>query len=179
VKIVLLVAVTSILYGTGAYGADLRLEVDLSDRILVAMEGNEVVREYSVAVGTSDNPTPEGSFSIRKVIWNPSWHPPEEKWARGKTSKPPGHPDNPMKRVKMFFQEPDYYIHGTGDDDSLGKAESHGCVRMNPDDVTDLAKLVMEHGGKPMPEPWYRRIFRSKATKVIYLTEPIEVKVAE
>jgi lipoprotein-anchoring transpeptidase ErfK/SrfK len=179
VKIVLLVAVTSLLYGAGAYGADLRLEVDLSDRILLAMEGDEVVREYSVAVGTPDNPTPEGTFSISKVIWNPSWHPPEEKWARGKTPKPPGHPDNPMKRVKMFFQEPDYYIHGTGDDDSLGKAESHGCVRMDPDDVTDLAKLVMEHGGKPMPEPWYRRIFRLKTTKVIYLEEPVEVTVAE
>jgi lipoprotein-anchoring transpeptidase ErfK/SrfK len=179
VKIVLLVAVTSILHGAGAYGADLRLEVDLSERMLVAYQGDEVVREYPVSVGTDKNPTPEGTFSIRKVIWNPSWHPPEEKWARGKTPKPPGHPDNPMKRVKMFFQEPDYYIHGTGDDDSLGKAESHGCVRMDPDDVTDLAKLVMEHGGKPMPEPWYRRIFRLKTTKVIYLEEPVEVTVAE
>jgi lipoprotein-anchoring transpeptidase ErfK/SrfK len=179
VKIVQVVAVTSILWAAGARAADLRLEVDLSTRTLVAVEGDEILREYSVAVGTPDNPTPEGTFSIRKVIWNPSWHPPEEKWARGKTAKSPGHPDNPMKRVKMFFEEPDYYIHGTGDDDSLGKAESHGCVRMDPDDVTDLAKLVMEHGGKPMPEPWYRRIFRLKSTKVIYLAEPISVTIAD
>jgi murein L,D-transpeptidase YcbB/YkuD len=82
-----------------------------------------------------------------------------------------------MKRVKMFFKEPDYYIHGTGDEESLGKAESHGCIRMSPEDVTRLAQLVMEHGGKPMPEPWYRRIFRKKVTQVVYLEAPIPVEI--
>lgn len=27
---------------------------------------------------------------------------------------------NPMKLVKIFFKKPDYYIHGTGDVESLG-----------------------------------------------------------
>lgn len=178
VKIVLLVAVTLLLPVPSAL-ADLRLEVDLSERMLVARDGDDVVREYAVAVGKEENPTPRGRFSIKKVIFNPAWKPPDEKWARGKTAKPPGHPDNPMKRVKMFFREPDYYIHGTGDDDSLGKAESHGCIRMDPEDVTDLAMMVMEHGGKPMPEPWYKRIFRRKTTKVIFLSEPVAVEIKE
>ena len=82
-----------------------------------------------------------------------------------------------MKRVKMFFKEPDYYIHGTADDDSLGTAASHGCIRMSEEDVTRLAQLVMEKGGKPMPEPWYRRIFRTKASKVVYLEEPIAIEI--
>ena len=116
---------------------------------------------------------------MKRSVWNPAWKPPDSKWARGKTAKPPGHPDNPMKRVKMFFKEPDYYIHGTGDEDSLGKAESHGCIRMSEEDVTQLAQLVMEHGGKPMPEPWYRRILHLKSTKVIYLAEPVPVEIGE
>lgn len=178
-KLIPLVALTTILTTGSALGADLRLEVDLSERKLIAKVGDDVVNEYDVAVGKPKNPTPEGTFTIKKVIWNPSWKPPEEKWAKGKTAKPPGHPDNPMKRVKMFFREPDYYIHGTGDEDSLGTAASHGCVRMAPDDVTELAKLVMEHGGKPMPEPWYRRVFHRRATKVIYLAEPVKVAITE
>jgi lipoprotein-anchoring transpeptidase ErfK/SrfK len=178
VKIVLLVAVT-LLFPASAALADLRLEVDLSERTLVARQGEEIIGEYAVAVGKEENPTPQGRFSIRKVIFNPAWKPPEEKWARGKTAKPPGHPDNPMKRVKMFFREPDYYIHGTGDEESLGKAQSHGCVRMHPDDVTSLARLVMEHGGKPMPEPWYKRIFHRRTTKVIYLAEPVPVEIKD
>ncbi|MEA2464765.1 MAG: L,D-transpeptidase ErfK/SrfK [Acidobacteriota bacterium] len=157
--------------------AELRLEVDLDGRALTAIVDGEEIERFPVAIGTDDYPTPSGDFTIRKVIWNPAWNPPDSKWAKGKTAKPPGHPDNPMKRVKMFFKEPDYYIHGTGAEDSLGKAESHGCIRMAPDDVTRLAQLVMEHGGKPMPEPWYRRIFRSKSTKVVYLDAPVAVAI--
>ena len=159
-------------------GAELRLEVNLTERQLIAYVDGEELERFAVSVGKEKYPTPEGNFTIRKVIWNPSWRPPDSKWARGKTAKPPGHPDNPMKRVKMFFKEPDYYIHGTGDDDSLGKAESHGCIRMNQEDVTRLAQLVMEHGGKPMPEPWYKRIFRRKTTKVVHLEVPVAVEIA-
>jgi lipoprotein-anchoring transpeptidase ErfK/SrfK len=172
----LFLTLTLILWGSPAV-AELRLEVDLGERRLKAVVDGEEVERFDVAIGTEDYPTPVGDFSIRKVIWNPAWNPPDSKWAKGKTAKPPGHPDNPMKRVKMFFKEPDYYIHGTAADESLGKAESHGCIRMNKDDVTKLAQLVMEHGGKPMPEPWYRRILRLRATKVVYLEEPVPVAI--
>lgn len=159
--------------------ASLVLEVDLSERELVARVGGETLERFTVAVGKKSYPTPSGDFSIRKVIWNPSWRPPDSKWARGKSPTPPGHPDNPMKVVKMFFKEPDYYIHGTDADHSLGKAASHGCIRMSEDDVARLGQLVMEHGGKPMPEPWYRRIFHRKSTKVVYLHDPVAITIQE
>jgi murein L,D-transpeptidase YcbB/YkuD len=157
--------------------AELRLQIDLSERELQVVEDGNVIESFRVAVGDAEYPTPKGKFSIRKVIWNPAWVPPDSKWARKKSAKPPGHPDNPMKRVKMFFSEPDYYIHGSDDRDSLGHAESHGCIRMSPDEVTRLAQVVMAHGGKPMPEPWYRRIFRRKTTTVVYLKVPVAVEI--
>lgn len=166
-----------LLFAAPAAAKDLRLEVDVSDNQLVAYVGDEAIARYAVSTGTKKDPTPRGSFSIKKVIYNPAWNPPAEKWARNKTAKPPGHPDNPMKKVKMFFREPDYYIHGTGDIDNLGSAASHGCVRMAPSDVTELAKLVMEHGGKPKPEPWYRRVLRLKRQTVVYLTAPVPVRI--
>ena len=165
------------LFWTAAASAGLHLEVDLSERRLDAIVDDEVIQTFSVAVGTEQNPTPEGDFAIRKVILNPAWKPPDAKWAKGKTSKSPTDPQNPMKLVKMFFKEPDYYIHGTGDEDSLGKAESHGCIRMHEEDVKRLVQLVMEYGGKPMPEPWYRRVFRRKTTKVVYLDAPVTVEI--
>ena len=157
--------------------ASVSVHVDLSQRELRVIDGEDVIRQFDVAVGKADKPTPTGDFEIKKIVWNPSWHPPDEKWARGKEPKGPGDPDNPMKRVKIFFSEPDYYIHGTGDVDSLGDAASHGCLRMSPGDATELAKVLMENGGKPMPEPWYRRIFHLRRTKVIYLTNPIPMEV--
>ena len=159
--------------------AAVTVEVDLSQRQLRVVDGDSLLKQYDVAVGKPDKPTPTGDFEIKKIVWNPSWHPPDEKWARGKDPKGPDDPDNPMKRVKIFFSEPDYYIHGTDAVDSLGDAASHGCVRMSAHDVTELAKLLMDHGGKPMPEPWYRRIFHLHRTKVIYLTNPIAMEVEE
>lgn len=175
-KPLLFLTLTCALWGSSADAA-LVLQVDLSNRELAAVVDGEVVDRYAVAIGNDDYPTPEGQFRIRKVIWNPAWRPPDSKWAKGKDAKPAGHPDNPMKRVKIFFKEPDYYIHGTADVDSLGAAESHGCIRMRVDDATRLAQLVMAQGGKPMPEPWYRRLFRRKTTKVVYLTVPVTVQI--
>ena len=175
-KRLLFVTFTCLFWSLAAQ-AELRLQVDLDARQLAAFVDGHEIATFAVAVGKEKNPTPTGEFKIRKVIWNPPWKPPDAKWARGKTATPPVHPDNPMKRVKMFFKEPDYYIHGTDDDDSLGQAESHGCIRMNADDVTALGKLVMEYGGKPMPEPWYRRIFRRRSTKVVYLAVPVPIEI--
>ena len=175
-KPILALTVTLLLLAPAA-AAELRLEVDVSDRELVAVLDGEELRRFTVAVGTDSYPTPEGAFKIRKVIFNPAWKPPDSKWAKGKSAKPPGHPENPMKLVKIFFKEPDYYIHGTNDRNSLGEAESHGCIRMSTADVEELTRLVMEHGGKPMPEPWYRRIFRRKTTKVVYLEMPVPIEI--
>lgn len=157
--------------------ANLNIQVNLDERELRVYEEDELLDTYAISIGKDEKPTPTGSFTIRRIVWNPGWVPPNEKWARGKSAKPPGHPANPMKKVKMFFKEPDYYIHGTDELDSLGRAESHGCLRMAPDDVTELAQLVMEHGGEPRSLPWYRRIFRSRSSKTVLLNQPIPITI--
>ena len=157
------------------------LKANLRARMLVAQRGDSTLKTFAVAVGQDGYPTPIGSFSIRKIIWNPSWKPPPDAdWAKGKTAKAPGDPANPMKVVKIFFQEPDYYIHGTGDVESLGSAASHGCLRMHPDEVADLAKLIMEHGGQPREENWFWRIIHSRREeKTVYLSNPVVLTISD
>jgi len=161
--------------------APLLLKANLTARMLVAQRGDSTLRTYAVAIGQEGYPTPAGTFSIKKIVWNPSWRPPPESgWARGKTAKGPGDPDNPMKVVKIFFQEPDYYIHGTDAVESLGHAASHGCLRMDPQDVADLAKMIMEHGGQPREENWFWRIIHSRREeKVVYLNNPIALTISD
>ena len=138
--------------------APVRLEVDLSERRLQLYRGDEVVESFAVAVGKSAHPTPKGDFGIRRIIWNPRWVPPKVPWAKGKTAKAPGDPENPMGRVKMFFKEPDYYIHGTNAEESLGSAASHGCIRMSNADIVRLAEVVMEGGGARRDPSWFERV---------------------
>src|SRR5882672_10515027 len=161
--------------------APLVLKANLRARILLVARGDSTLKSYAIAVGQEKYPTPLGTFTIRKIVWNPSWKPPPgSDWAKGKTAKGPGDPGNPMKVVKIFFQEPDYYIHGTDDVESLGSAASHGCLRMDPDEVADLAKLIMEHGGQPREENWFWRIIHSRREeKVVILNNPISLTIAD
>jgi lipoprotein-anchoring transpeptidase ErfK/SrfK len=159
---------------------DFGVTVDLSDRMLYVQRGGETLREYPVAIGKDEHPTPTGEFRIRRIIWNPRWVPPNAEWARGRRARAPGDPRNPMGRAKLFFREPDYYIHGTSDEESLGSAASHGCIRMSNDQVMDLARIVMENGGAPRPESWFQRVrnhFRSSAH--VTLSQPVAVTVRE
>ena len=164
-----------------AQQAPLVLKANLRARILFVTRGDSTIKSYAVAVGQEKYPTPLGTFTIRKIVWNPSWRPPPEAdWAKGKTAKGPGDPGNPMKVVKIFFQEPDYYIHGTGDVESLGSAASHGCLRMDPTEVADLAQLIMEHGGQPRGENWFWRILHSRREEqVVYLDNPVSLTIGE
>ena len=156
----------------------LRVVANLNERKLYLKMGEETIETYPVAIGQPQYPTPRGTYLIRRVVWNPAWIPPDRGWAKDKQPQQPGARANPMKLVKIFFREPAYYIHGTGDIESLGDAASHGCLRMDPDDAYRVARYLMEHGGQPRDEAWYRRIlhFRSE-TKTVYLDNPIPMSV--
>ena len=152
-----------------------------SERKLYIKRGDEVLREYPIAVGTEEYPTPLGRYMIRRIVWNPRWTPPpNSEWARALKAREPGHPANPMKLVKIFFKEPDYYIHGTDALSSLGTAASHGCLRMDPFDAADVAKYVMENGGQPREESWFWKILHAgREEKEVYLKNPVPLTITE
>ena len=156
----------------------LRLEVDLSERKLVVYHGGEVMNSFDVAVGTEEHPTPEGSFRISRIIWNPAWVPPSSEWAEDESRTAPDDPDNPMVGAKLFFKYPDYYIHGTDAAHSLGTAASHGCIRMNPADVESLGEFIQEHGGEPRSDEWYERVQRDDESKhEVTLPDPVPIEI--
>lgn len=155
----------------------MRLEVDISERTLTVFEHGSATKTFGVTVGTSRHPTPKGSYTIDWIVWNPSWNPPNSEWARGEKPIGPG-PNNPMGRVKMFFRQPAYYVHGTNRDDQIGEAASHGCVRMRNEDVIELARMVMEHGGENKPASWFQRVInRFRDTREVTLGAPVPVVI--
>ena len=130
-------------------------------------DGGEVVESYPVAVGTKKHPTPRGSFAVRRVIWNPRWIPPTyESWAEDEERKAPGAPDNPLGRVQLVY-DPPRTIHGTNEPSSIGKAVSHGSIRMRNDDAIALAKRLMESAGVGKDEAWYSRVQQNRTEKQI------------
>lgn len=153
------------------------LQAVLSDRELHVTMPDGSVKTYKVAIGTRSYPTPTGAFSIRRIVWNPGWVPPDSPWARKHRARRPGDPANPMKVAKIFFRQPDYYIHGTGHVNSLGTAASHGCLRMHPDEVAELGAVLMQAGGVSHDWDWVKRTLRVGNTRTVNLKHPIRIRI--
>jgi lipoprotein-anchoring transpeptidase ErfK/SrfK len=153
------------------------LAVSTKKNILELRVGGKRVRRYDVSVGLKAHPTPNGTFTINHIVWNPAWVPPKEKWAKGKKPAAPGSEKNPMKVVKIFFKEPDYYIHGTGDEEALGGAASHGCIRMSQHDAFALGRYLMDHGGAEHDDTWYSNVFTKGKPADVRLTRYVTIVI--
>jgi L,D-transpeptidase ErfK/SrfK len=111
-----------------------RIVVSIPDRKLVLLDGDLVVRIYDVAVGKPSTPTPQGKFAIINRVPNPAWYGPSVTVAPGK--------NNPLGSRWMGLSAKGYGIHGTNVPSSIGKAASHGCVRMRKQDLEELFEMV-------------------------------------
>ena len=157
--------------------APLSMAISTQKKILVVRIDGQDVKRYDVAVGTPKHKTPMGRFGVRHIVWNPSWVPPKAKWSKGKKPAAPNDPKNPMKVVKLFFQEPDYYIHGTDQEETIGAAASHGCIRMAQADVYDLARFIMQNGGAQRSDAWYQEVINTAKPADVRLPKSVPLVI--
>jgi hypothetical protein len=108
--------------------------VSLEDRKLALVENGQVTKVYTVAVGKPSTPSPDGDFTIARRVMNPTYH------HDGRTVAPGPH--NPVGDRWMGLSKAGYGIHGTNEPNSIGKAASHGCIRMGKADIEDLYSRV-------------------------------------
>jgi lipoprotein-anchoring transpeptidase ErfK/SrfK len=108
--------------------------VSLEDRKLALLEDGKVVKVYPVAVGKPSTPSPTGNFTIARRVANPTYS------HKGRIV-PPG-PQNPVGTRWMGLSVAGYGIHGTNEPKSIGKAASHGCIRMAKADLEEFFPLV-------------------------------------
>jgi len=156
----------------------LRLEVDLAAKQLTAFDGDQRIATYRVGVGSSQWPTQTGQWEVKQVVWNPEWIPPkDEAWAEDRNPKAPGAPDNPLGRAQLVY-DPPRTVHGTNDPASIGKAVSHGSIRMANADIVQLARKVMEMAGAPKDESFYKQAQAKRTEKVVVdLPQRVQIRV--
>ncbi|HEV7991150.1 MAG TPA: L,D-transpeptidase [Gemmatimonadaceae bacterium] len=157
--------------------SSIRLEVNLSARTLTVFDHDQPVATHRVAVGSPQWPTQTGDWNIKQVVWNPEWIPPDETWAEQRTPRKPGAPDNPLGRGQLVY-DPPRTIHGTNEPASIGKAVSHGSIRLPNAVVTQLARELMEATGAGKDNAWYRRVQENRTEKVIVdLPQRVPIRV--
>ena len=108
--------------------------VSLEDHKLALLEDGKVKKIYTVAVGKPSTPSPVGTFTIARRVMNPTY-------SHDGRIVPPG-PNNPVGTRWMGLSIPGYGIHGTNVPSSIGKAASHGCIRMARKDLEELYPMV-------------------------------------
>lgn len=163
----------------GTTQGELEVVVDLSAREMRILLDGEVIDRWQVGIGKPGHGTPPGTYRLSRVTWNPSWTPPDSRWAQGRSAMGPGEPGNPMGRVKIHMGGL-LYIHGTPEVGSLGLPVSHGCIRMPNAGATYLARLVMDHGGARKAESWHFDVL-SNATgeRTVEIPDPPILRVLE
>ena len=134
---------------------------------------------HDVAIGASKWETPTGQWTFDRVDLNPEWVPPDSPWAEGESPEALGDPENPMGRARLVFNMP-YTLHGTDDLTSLGKAASHGSIRIANPDVIFLAELLLKAGGAWEGEQWFRSMTQNRARELqVELPYDIPIEVRE
>ncbi|MBI2995153.1 MAG: L,D-transpeptidase [Candidatus Melainabacteria bacterium] len=117
------------------------LVLNVAAKKLSLYSGRKLVKEYPVGVGTSLTPTPLGDFKIVRRIYNPSWVNP---YRQSKVIAPGE--TNPIGQYWLGFamnkKNQEFGFHGTSDLSSVGKASTHGCIRMYSEDIKELFNLV-------------------------------------
>lgn len=98
------------------------IKISTNNLILTLYENGEIYKTYSVAVGKPTTPTPKGNWIIiKKGLWGEQFG---------------GH------FMQLNVPNGIYGIHGTDEPWSIGKAVSHGCVRMYNNDAKEVYNLV-------------------------------------
>jgi lipoprotein-anchoring transpeptidase ErfK/SrfK len=111
-----------------------RIVISIPDRKLAVLENGRVLRVFHVAVGAVVSPSPAGQFHVVTRLTNPSYYHPG-------VVIPPG-PDNPIGTRWIGLGKKGFGIHGTNAPGSIGKATSHGCIRLRNRDVEALFPMV-------------------------------------
>jgi hypothetical protein len=115
--------------GQGIPEGEQRIEVDLSDQILTAWQGDVVVLRTIISSGRAEYPTVTGSWPIRTKLVStrmvgPGYDTPDVPWT-------------------MYYYR-GYAIHGAYWHNNFGTPVSHGCVNMRPDEAKRLFEWAQE-----------------------------------
>ncbi len=130
--------------------------VDKSEGVLKVFRGSpggddssrgagQFVAAFPVTMGSEQYPLPIGKWKATTYAFLPPFKYQPELLVKPKTDKeltlPPG-PNGPVGVAWLDLTKEHYGIHGTNEPQTIGRAESSGCIRMTNWDVLRLARMM-------------------------------------
>jgi len=131
--------------------------VDKSERLLKVFDaGDRLVAQFPVTTGSSRDPLPLGTWKATTYAFLPPFHyQPDLFWdvddGKAEQHLPPG-PNGPVGVAWLDLTKDHYGIHGTPEPQTIGRTESHGCIRMTNWDVLRLSRML---------KPGFKAVFQA------------------
>ncbi|MDL2357295.1 MAG: L,D-transpeptidase family protein [Pseudomonadota bacterium] len=124
-----------------------KIVVDKSSRTLTLFDtAGKAIAQFPASTGSEHDPLPVGEWKVTGISKNPVfYYNPKLFWdadAGEKKAKIPAGPNNPVGVAWINLSKPHYGIHGTPVPASIGKTQSHGCIRLTNWDVMALVASV-------------------------------------
>ncbi len=122
------------------------IRIDRKERQLELSEGEQLLASVPITPGSPSLPTPPGKWKLMAISTMPTF-----RWDEGvlnhgvRTDQffmlPPG-PNNPVGVAWCALNRSGIGIHGTNQPDTIGRASSHGCMRVANWDVVRILQRI-------------------------------------
>lgn len=122
------------------------VRIDVSSNMLTLYEDGKLVAAYPVTLGSGQTESPAGDWKVTAVAKMPDFRYDRAMLDRGVRSDdyhilPPG-PNNPVGVMWIQLNKTGIGLHGTNEPETIGRANSHGCIRLANWDVVRLAEKI-------------------------------------
>jgi lipoprotein-anchoring transpeptidase ErfK/SrfK len=122
------------------------IKITVTTRILQVRDKDRTIASFPITPGSTDHPAPIGDWHIDEIATFPWFRYDEGVLERGERTEdfynfPPG-PRNPVGILWMQLDRPGDGIHGAPNAATIGRAGSHGCIRLANWDAALIRTLV-------------------------------------
>ena len=120
--------------------------VDKSEGVMKVLDSaDRLVAQFPVTMGSKQWPLPIGEWKVTTYAFVPPFKYQPDILLKPKSDKeldlPPG-PNGPVGIAWLDLTKEHYGIHGTNEPQTIGRAESSGCIRMTNWDVLRLSRIM-------------------------------------
>lgn len=121
--------------------------VDKSEGLLKVLDANDkLVAQFPVTTGSGHDPLPLGNWKVTTYAFLPPFnYQPELFWDvaddKAEQRLPPG-PNGPVGLAWLDLTKEHYGIHGTSEPQTIGRTQSHGCLRLTNWDVLRVSQML-------------------------------------
>ena len=136
--------------------------VHTKEKMLDVLEDGQLLASFPITPGSTTLPAPPGTWKIENMASLPYFRYDEAMLNHGVRSDnfvnlPPG-PNSPVGVIWMGLNKSGIGLHGTANPETIGRAASHGCIRLANWDAVKLSQLVttgttVKIDGTPKPPP--------------------------